>query len=316
MEKGKREFLVTIFGLLLFTASVSYWFNSVDPTAQPVAEIQRIQHIAAVETNQPLARSDSYPNIAFASNNHTNATNHTACRNYACVVIQGAGKNQCTSNYDCRNMTNITIKQVNVTKVFNETNQTNTTHLTCRNYACVTVQGPGVDQCIDTRDCLNATNTTWLVFKTIVNVTGSGFNTSNATGGGLSGADVVCNNEARLRGFGGSYVAWLSTRNIDAQMRIVPGTYKNIYGAIIAYSRMDLIDGSLTNAIEPNVRADIWTGTGSNGKYAGINCNDWTSSSTQYSGAMGSSNQVNYGWTYYAGGRCDLAKSLYCFQVR
>ena len=138
--------------MLLFTASVSYWFNSVDPTAQPVAEIQRIQHIAAVETTAN-SKIDSIQHVLQATITRTQQIiQHVEIR---MRCHSRSWQKPMYSNYDCRNMT-ITIKQVNVTKVFNETNQTNTTHLTCRNYACVTVQGPGVDQKIDTRDCLNA----------------------------------------------------------------------------------------------------------------------------------------------------------------
>jgi subtilisin family serine protease len=57
---------------------------------------------------------------------------HLECRNNACVSVDGAGTNTCSTNADCAVQT----------------------HLECRNNACVSVDGAGENQCTVDSDCV------------------------------------------------------------------------------------------------------------------------------------------------------------------
>jgi hypothetical protein len=87
----------------------------------------------------------------------TNTTqNHSVCSGNSCIVVQGAGTNQCSTNADC------------------VTNTTNQTHSVCSGNSCIVVQGAGTNQCSTNADCSTAGNET--------NATGTASFTSTPTG--------------------------------------------------------------------------------------------------------------------------------------
>jgi hypothetical protein len=64
----------------------------------------------------------------------TGKQSHTACRDNRCVMVPGAGINECDSNAECRS-----------------------SHRACRGYQCVVVPEPGKDECTTNADCESPT---------------------------------------------------------------------------------------------------------------------------------------------------------------
>lgn len=156
---------------------------------------------------------------------------------------------------------------------------------------------------------------------------------------GLEAADYICNAEASrsliaLQSPGETnFVAWLSTRDIDAKDRLTPGSC-NFYSRanLIADDIPDLLDGSLQSRIcvnflcLPTTTAYVWTGTKPDGTSVEQNdildnCLQWTD--TAFRGAtMGYMPVTSYHWTfadppYGLSGAimfCDAELALYCFE--
>lgn len=139
--------------------------------------------------------------------------------------------------------------------------------------------------------------------------------------GGLTGADQTCNNLASAAELPGTYVAWLSTTSpaVNAKDRIGDHAWVRIDGAMVAENLADLTDGSLQNPINLDengiVRdgAGVWTGTGSNGTFAGNGnpCNGWTGGGF---GLRGTSAATGGAWTQNGGLlSCPNSSRIYCF---
>lgn len=147
--------------------------------------------------------------------------------------------------------------------------------------------------------------------------------------GGLTGADAICTRNAIAAKLGGGpWVAWLSTSTVDARDRLTPGSGPFVRasdtGTVIANDIADLTDGTLQNAIllaadgGLPLYPDTWTGTSSDGTEATTSntCNDWTSSSSSFSGQAGSNTNTNSAWTDYGYGSCaNEHQNLYCFEA-
>ena len=165
----------------------------------------------------------------------------------------------------------------------------------------------------------------------------------NGNLGGLSGADAKCQaaandpdkNTATNDGLGGIWKAWLSdsTTSPTSTSRMIhfDGPYKRLDGLTIADDWSELIlNLPVTNQIQyPILKTELggngvyaWTNTKadgtiySNSSYATTSCNDWSSSTNSSSlrGVIGSATATNSTWTQYLAIRCDLVKSLYCFE--
>jgi hypothetical protein len=152
----------------------------------------------------------------------------------------------------------------------------------------------------------------------------------NGNLGGLSGGDAICNARAQAAGLPGTYAAWLSTNSVQARNRINDGLFARTDGQLVALSKTDLTDGSISNPINrdefgniPGGETQVFTGTGSDGNkwvfssFPSIDysCIGWTSSSNPYdhTGEMGASNSS---WTDTSAGQgCANARRLYCFQL-
>lgn len=120
--------------------------------------------------------------------------------------------------------------------------------------------------------------------------------------GGLSGADTICNSEAGILGYAGTYKAILSDQTTGAAARLT-FTYpitRASDGYVVATS--NIWSGTLINAIGGAV--GVWTGTYvTGGTISGHNCTSWTSTSGD--GVPGYGSQTNGGATNYWGSWLD-----------
>jgi len=193
----------------------------------------------------------------------------------------------------------------------------------------------GDDQiCGSNGNCLTRKNVFVTRKKTI---TASSINNSGETNGdikygnsprltGIAAADAICNDLARQDNLPGTYVAWLSTVDINAKDRInVSGSifYRAGQSVVIATAE-GLINctDSLHCLVNPIASSSykVWTGTKTNGlkiEFDWERCDDWTSSFAGgvLKGKHGISNSIESAWTISGDTlKCDKPAHLYCFQ--
>jgi len=142
--------------------------------------------------------------------------------------------------------------------------------------------------------------------------------------GGIAGADLVCAGLVNDASLDGVFVAWLSNSTLNAGERLPDATFKTTNGDTVADNLADLLDGDIDIRIEydetgtqKNKGKHVWTGTdGSGDNIAGLNCNDWTSSSSGVNGKRGETNKNDFKWTENSDKECSDNKNvLYCFEV-
>jgi hypothetical protein len=142
---------------------------------------------------------------------------------------------------------------------------------------------------------------------------------TNASFGGLVGADAICQSQANGAALGGTWRAWISTSTVDAKDRIVDGEYQLLNGQIVANNKADLIDGSIDNAIDidqnstPVVGTQVWTGTNFGGTFSASSCTDWTDY-VGGPGTIGATMNTDASWTAIGGAGCSSSFRLYCFE--
>lgn len=139
--------------------------------------------------------------------------------------------------------------------------------------------------------------------------------------GGVAGADALCNKLAKAAGLPGTYVAWISTANVNAIDRLTgAGPWQRVDGRAIAQGKGQLATGQLVNALDrdekgqtPPLSEDrVWTATGPNGKYiGGSDCGAWTG--TGY-GHVGEAEHAGSKWTSLVDESCTEVNRVYCFQ--
>ena len=73
-------------------------------------------------------------------------------------------------------------------------------------------------------------------------------------GGGLTGADTLCQVEAETAGLPGAYKAWLADESggPSTRFRLSSGPYQLVTGETVADNWDDLTDGALRHAIDTN----------------------------------------------------------------
>jgi hypothetical protein len=111
--------------------------------------------------------------------------------------------------------------------------------------------------------------------------------------GGTAPYDALCNFYATDAGInsatGTSYIAWMSTSSVSAASRLTTtGGMRRMDGAILAFSKADLLAGNVRNPVAldekgqliPNVSASFWTGTTPAGASNGLDCSGWTTNGT------------------------------------
>ncbi|MBI5506766.1 MAG: DUF1554 domain-containing protein [Deltaproteobacteria bacterium] len=140
--------------------------------------------------------------------------------------------------------------------------------------------------------------------------------------GELAGADAECQARADAAFLGGTWTAWLSTGTVNAPDRVPDAEYRLVDQiAVIANSRADLIDQTIDHVINIDENGDahsgwwVWTGTFGDGTPTLNRCSDWTSNSSGFEGALGSTDFTTNSWTAGSQQDCDLATAhLYCFE--
>jgi hypothetical protein len=99
--------------------------------------------------------------------------------------------------------------------------------------------------------------------------------------GGISGADAKCQALATGAGLAGTYVSLVSTSATFANRVTVSGYVYNRRGLLLATSKADLFDGTLTNAVDYDeygsyVTGKAWTGSTAGGGNVSSGCANWT----------------------------------------
>lgn len=137
--------------------------------------------------------------------------------------------------------------------------------------------------------------------------------------GGVAGADLICNNHAKAANLPGTFVAWLSVENgPHADDRLKSGGPWSLVSGEVVASKAELLNPPLKHAIDHDEKGavvpatQVWTGTGTNGRYLTNDCDKWTDGSD---GRVGASDQVNAAWTTAGVIDCDNLRRLYCFQL-
>lgn len=147
----------------------------------------------------------------------------------------------------------------------------------------------------------------------------------DATFGGVSGADALCQSHADGAGLGGTWLSWVSdsTEGSPAEnFTQSPYKYTLVDGTVIAADWDDLTDGELDALIGLDENGDartgyVWTGTTTAGVAVSNVCSDWTS--TSYTGKVGSANDDNDGaspqwWSTRGNQSCGSQGRLFCFE--
>lgn len=143
--------------------------------------------------------------------------------------------------------------------------------------------------------------------------------------GGVSGADDKCQAHADLAGLPGTYLAWISdgTDTPDSRFNENPGIYKLTDETTIATDWADLIDGTLSTAIDLDesgnaAPSSAWTDVEDDGTDNTTNatdrCQNWTSNTSGNDGRRGSTSSTTSTWTSTATSSCDNTYALYCVQ--
>jgi len=146
----------------------------------------------------------------------------------------------------------------------------------------------------------------------------------NAAFGGLTGADALCARYAREGGFGGTFVAYLSTSTVDAIDRLAGAEgWARPDGLPIARTRADLLErGALIyppsldhlGVRNPPGELGVYTGTRLDGRLEpGQACDDWTRATGSVTG--GAWDMASWDWHARSGFSCGVPGRLFCFQV-
>jgi parallel beta-helix repeat protein len=107
---------------------------------------------------------------------------------------------------------------------------------------------------------------------------------------GIEAANAICQAEADANDLDGTYITGLSDSTVDLRDRLLHGAYYNMLEELVATSKSDFFDGSISNYIyyiatgELHKNHDglyVWTGTNSDGTNAPETCNDWTGTPEQ-----------------------------------
>ena len=146
---------------------------------------------------------------------------------------------------------------------------------------------------------------------------------SSADLGGLAGADARCAAEAQSAGLPGTYVAWVSTVDIDARDRLEGASgWVRPDGLPVASSIDDLSLGRLLYPINMTAKGEttngtvVWTGTNANGRVdESGQCGDWGDVGLRTNTTIGFTGSGPVQWTARGNVGCSRTGRLYCFGV-
>jgi len=146
--------------------------------------------------------------------------------------------------------------------------------------------------------------------------------------GGFVGADQKCQARAEAAGLPkNTYKAWLSTPSMNAIDRLGGARgWVRVDGKPFADTKADIVAGrifypprvdELGNYDDTPYGSPVWTGTGSDGTliWSGDTCSEWTSSSTDANGSIGSNDSVAGIFTSLGASGCNATHRLYCFGI-
>jgi len=151
----------------------------------------------------------------------------------------------------------------------------------------------------------------------------------NGAFGGLTGGDEKCQvaSQYSTLGLTGTWKILASDATINAKDRITDTTYRTINGDLIANSKADLFDGTLSHAVDRDENnlltggVDVWTGTNVggnsyNGGDLGTNCHNWGWVTAGYFGIVGNSGSNAVPWIENTITKeCKDAQHIYCVRV-
>lgn len=151
--------------------------------------------------------------------------------------------------------------------------------------------------------------------------------------GGVSGADLKCQQAANNGGLPGKFKSWIDD---DGTFPDIPTRFRQstqnyvtpIANNTIASNWSNLVSGTLSSSLNQtefgvtapsNISTDIWTGALSDGTNNtvganGDHCSNWTSNSSGLTGSFGDFTTTGSGWSYTSTGSCDTPRRLYCIQ--
>ncbi len=135
--------------------------------------------------------------------------------------------------------------------------------------------------------------------------------------GGVAQADANCNAEAAAAGLVGSFAAWLSTDDADANGRFQPGVYYSTAASGARVIALPAFGQNLDSSVGFTAKGDAvdtfaWTGTLASGIRSGQSCTSWTNRGTN--GTTGRTGRTNGAWTNSGFAPCSETKRLYCFE--
>ena len=157
--------------------------------------------------------------------------------------------------------------------------------------------------------------------------------THSADLGGLDGADNICAARAREAGLGGTYVAWLSTDDVDAKDRLSSARgWVRPDGAPFADTSDELISGVIfvpprLDELGADIGAErVWTATSPDGELAaeGGNCDGWNRADAALEAGRGVTDGGTGSWTAAgtdtpevepALSTCDTPQRIYCLGI-
>lgn len=141
--------------------------------------------------------------------------------------------------------------------------------------------------------------------------------------GGLAGADVKCNDLAAQAGLEGSFVAWLSSSQVDAKDRLANASgWLNTRDYPFADQQAELLTQGhvyypiLYDEAGLQVTGKVATGTTAAGVAATQNCSDWSTNAADAALVRGELSAGSVLWTADDdGSSCSEPYHLYCFQI-
>jgi hypothetical protein len=145
-------------------------------------------------------------------------------------------------------------------------------------------------------------------------------------------AEIICNEAALAAALPpGPYKAWISTMaDSPSDWLAGDGVYRLRQGEVVAYSRADLIDGTLNAPINRTefgellsptpacngVEYAVWTGTSAEGASDGPDCMGWSNNLDSAMGRVGNAASTDPSWSDAdCTPSCSLPLPLYCIPL-
>ena len=136
---------------------------------------------------------------------------------------------------------------------------------------------------------------------------------------GVDAADAICKLRAKAAGLGGTWIAWLSTTQLDAIDRVTSlGPWHLVGDSVPAFENRAQLYGEPLVALDRDERGEmvtnavIWTGTLRTGRRSPDTCADWMVTTAR--GLYGWQ-ATSYAWTEYTSGWCGEEKHLLCVEL-